>query len=90
MCKSFAGSDARLIQRHSLPSVHIVQPLANAGFVCITLSLQCVHCLPMQVLIDEDVNFIRSWINQRQRIATPVQRVGLFDCELYFRGLFVS
>jgi hypothetical protein len=70
--------------------VHIVQPLANGGFVCITLSLQCVHCLPMQVLIDEDVNFIRSWINQRQRIATTVRHVGLFDCELHFHGLIVS
>ena len=44
----------------------------------------------LQVLIDEDVYSMRPWINQIQRIDSPVQRVRLFGRELCFHDLIMS
>jgi hypothetical protein len=70
--------------------VHIVESLPNGGFIFIMLPLQCIHRLLMYALIDENIDSVRSWIDQRQQIGALVQRVRLLGCELCFHGGIMS
>jgi hypothetical protein len=80
----------RFIQRHSPTSTHVIQPLLNCSFVFITLPLQSSHRLLMYGLIDENIDFVRSRIDERQRITALVQRVRLFSCAFCFDLCIIS